>query len=136
MGLQFEVTSGEWLRDVDAIRVARYLYKGIVFANLLFLELHPNFPRLYQSGVVYKFAGTTEMVTMDVVFERGWGSCGHLSAWRAAELIHYGEAPEADLAYWLQDARTDLYHVLVRLYGRDGSDGVYEDPSALLGMQV
>lgn len=98
--------------------------------------MHNTVPTLYRSGVVY--ARTRVWDTIPAVMARraprapaGYGDCKSLTAWRVAELRNSGV--ECDAVFrWnpRQDNPAILdFHILVQR-----ADGVFEDPSKVLGM--
>ena len=58
--------------------------------NVDFLRAHPDFPRLFDSGVRYDREPTSvreEFCTIPVVYDQGWGDCDDIAPWRSAELV-------------------------------------------------
>lgn len=99
--------------------------------DLHYLQLHPNTPALFVSGVRYRKEPwhKEDWAAVPEVLKRGWGDCEDLACWRAAELILRGEPANA---FWEQQDTVNgrrLYHILVRR-----ADGQTEDPSRVLGM--
>lgn len=138
--------TSNWLRRS---RVFGTVIKAILDAqvrnNLLYLQLHPNTPKLYESGVRYKNEpeGQTcfgrpveEFAAIPVVLSRMTGDCDDLAPYRVAELIHAG-VPAKIRIQWRARRNADgsqgrkYFHIVVRL-----PDGRIEDPSALLGMNA
>lgn len=109
--------------------LSRYVYEAMIDANRRFIEANPDFPKLYDSGVVYDYSGTFEFVDCATTYFRGKGSCGHLTAWRIAELRNEGKKATIHLDPQGEMDGFFTYHVLIRL-----GDGSTEDPSVILGM--
>lgn len=112
------------------VRVARFFYEGVVYWNQLVLEAHPGIPLLSEAGIHYEPKRMTEFPDILTILGRGWGSCGHLSCWRVAELRNRGERAEIVIRDQGLIPEGQLFHVLV--HTRHG----YEDPSIQLGMKV
>ena len=106
------------------------------------------YPRLYDSGVVYKEEkpGREDWPDIPKVLSQGWGDCEDLAAYRAAELRVYDGIDAEPVIKWkwipVEEMRAAgwarhklprdgiwLVHCLVR-----HQDGTIEDPSLLLGM--
>jgi hypothetical protein len=94
-------------------------------------------PPLYDSGVRFQnepWAGKFETIASALkVYQRRWGDCAHLAAYRIGELRLEG-IPASCKVYWRHLPKPGgrllkLFHVEVRL-----PDGSVEDPSRLLGM--
>lgn len=111
-----------------------------------FLAAHPNFPRLYDTGVFYMTpeapCGGDLFQDLRTTLQRGHGDCKELSCWRAAELFVRDRIETARPCFrrrWvMRDERgrpvpfaqaAALYHVAVRVHGF-----TVEDPSRRLGM--
>jgi hypothetical protein len=101
-----------------------------------------RFPKLYESGVVYRREnGTENWLDIPHVIEAGWGDCEDLTFWRVAELRQEG-TKAAPFAKWRRVNGVYKYHALVRRFapGRDhfgrqvNSKAWLEDPSKRLGM--
>jgi len=110
------------------------LLEGLVKANQVWLA-NAKFPRLYESGVVYRREGigkdgqpTEIWRSIPVIYSDGYGDCEDLSCWRCAELRE-GGTRAYPLVY---QTKTGGFHVVVRKqqYGK----WVIEDPSRKLGM--
>lgn len=115
--------------------------EGLMLQDMAWLDVHPETPDLYQSGVIYKpelhreiNGRTTEYgedwQTIPYVLYYGYGDCEDLGAWRAAELnqkYHIRALPDVKVRQ-LDNGRWRA-HVRVRW-----PDGTIEDPSAKLGM--
>lgn len=107
--------------------------RALVAQNLAWLIVHPNTPKLYDSGVVYEREppGQEEWQTIPSVIDQGSGDCEDLAAWRVAELQRAGEPARIITKSARQLSGKLLIHVLVRR-----GDGTLEDPSMLLGMGI
>jgi len=100
-----------------------------------YLEMYPQTPDLYNSGVRYHQlvmpnGDDDDWQDIPTIRRFGYGDCEDLACWRVAELIvKYGIKAEP-LVVWKEGADgSELYHILV---GRP--DGIVEDPSKQLGM--
>lgn len=136
--------TSNWLRKSRIFgTVIKALLDAQVRNNLLYLSLHRGTPGLYASGVRYQpepvgqtFNGipAEEFALIPVVLARKHGDCDDLAPWRVAELIHAGERAKIRIQ-WRARRNADgsvgrkFFHIVVRR-----SNGVVEDPSALLGM--
>jgi hypothetical protein len=101
-----------------------------------------SYPKLYESGVVYRREdGTENWLDIPHVVAAGSGDCEDLVFWRVAELRKAG-VKAAPFAKWRRVNGAFKYHALVRRYapGRDhlgrlvNSTKWLEDPSRRLGM--
>ena len=100
------------------------------------------YPKVYESGVVYRREdGTENWLDIPHVIKAGWGDCEDLVFWRVAELRQQ-KIKAAPFAKWRRVNGVFKYHALVRRYapGRDhfgrriNSNEWLEDPSRRLGM--
>lgn len=103
--------------------------------NCLYLANCPDTPRLYDSGVVFEpedrecSDGTCKeerFCTIPIVLAARKGDCDDLAPWRAAELTVRDGIVSIPL---IVPVGPRSWHVFVQR-----SDGVWEDPSAVLGM--
>lgn len=96
--------------------------------NVLWLQRHPDTPRLYASGVRYRRepSGQEEWSTIPDVLSRGYGDCEDLAAWGAAELRMKG-IDARPIAY---QSGPHTWHAVIEL-----PDGRRIDPSKKLGMK-
>jgi hypothetical protein len=117
------------------------LMEAMCAIDLLHLRQRP-YPKLYESGVVYRREdGTENWLDVPSVIKAGWGDCEDLVFWRVAELRKDG-VKAAPFAKWRRVNGVYKYHALVRRYGpgRDHfgrfitSNEWLEDPSRRLGM--
>lgn len=117
------------------------LMEAMCAINLLHLRQRP-YPKLYESGVVYRREdGTENWLDIPNVIKAGWGDCEDLVFWRVAELRKDG-VKAAPFAKWRRVNGVYKYHALVRRYapGRDhfgrqiNASQWLEDPSRRLGM--
>lgn len=111
----------------------RYLGQALTLANLIILRSGSSVPSLYLSGVRYRQEPHhwpfERFDNLETCFQRGWGDCDDLAAWRCAELLHQG-VKAGIVVSWKPYEGSKLYHVTVRL-----PNGKKEDPSAKLGMK-
>jgi hypothetical protein len=117
------------------------LMEAMCAINLLHLRQR-RYPKLYESGVVYRREdGTENWLDIPRVIEAGWGDCEDLVFWRVAELRKEG-VKAAPFAKWRRIDGVFKYHALVRRFspGRDHfgrmvkANAWLEDPSRRLGM--
>jgi hypothetical protein len=117
------------------------LMEAMCAINQLHLR-YKRYPKLYESGVVYRREDHTEnWLDIPHVVEAGWGDCEDLTFWRVAELREEG-IKAAPFAKWRFLDGAYKYHALVRRFapGRDhfgrqvNSKAWLEDPSKRLGM--
>lgn len=113
--------------------VCAKLVEALVYANRLWLPLHPDTPPLYQSGVVFQaeLPGMTNwFADIPWTLREGSGHCVALTAWRIAELRERGENCTVCVDKWdsSDGLGVELHIFLKRANGRT------EDPARLLGM--
>ena len=117
------------------------LMEAMCAIDLLHLRQR-RYPKLYESGVVYRREDRSEnWLDIPHVIKAGWGDCEDLVFWRVAELRHQ-KIKAAPFAKWRRVNGVYKYHALVRRYapGRDhfgrmiNSNEWLEDPSRRLGM--
>lgn len=107
---------------------------ALMMTNVAYLQVHPNTPALYSSGVYYleEPMGEEDFFDIPTVLRQGYADCEDLAAWRAAEYLVVGRWA-APLVTWeaieYPTGNIDLlFHVQVQTqYG-------IEDPSVVLGM--
>lgn len=109
-----------------------YLLDALVAVDRLWLQMYPEAPWLYESGVRYVYKDPIEAAAWQDIpntLDKGFGDCKDFAAWRVAELLERVGVDATPAIQWrLVDGSWRL-HALVRL-----SDGSLEDPSKLLGM--
>lgn len=136
-GMESVTFETDAFRNPDAApEVLSYYLMCLYGINKVIQKINPNLPRIYQSGIRYKAEarGLEKWIDAERVIAQGNGDCEDLATWRAAELtvrdnllsipifrMHIIPTPKGP-------AR--LYHIMVKR-----SDGVYEDPSYILGMR-
>ena len=144
--------SGDDLREAENFATTvRNLVSSVTERNVRGMRQSP-YPPLYHSGVVYAVdpPGIVSLADAETVLKRGWGHCGHLSAYLAAELIVQGFGAGIRIRWpWERKRGRRLFHVQVRLdpkhgYGPPGygqiddpsnaAEGQILDPSRMLGM--
>ena len=130
--------------EADRVRSERsllLLMEAMCAIDELHLKLR-TYPKLYESGVVYRREdGTENWLDIPSVIAAGWGDCEDLVFWRVAELRKDG-VKAAPFAKWRRVNGVYKYHALVRRFspGRDHfgrfvkSNAWLEDPSRRLGM--
>lgn len=108
-------------------------FEGMTATNAIWLQNHPEAPKLYESGVRYQREGSPEL-WFDVagILAHGYDDCEGLACWRAAELRNQGYGARPVLREYKKADGGRLYHCLVEVDTPDGP--MYDDPSARLGM--
>lgn len=100
--------------------------------NLLYLQAHPDTPRIERSGVIYREEppGQEDWQDIPTSLKMGIADCEDLACWRAAELIFFEKvrARAVSRAFKRPDGGV-LYHIVV-----EREDGAVEDPSKIRGM--
>jgi len=108
------------------------LLEGLVQANVVYLETHPNTQLLYDAGVRYQRErpGRENWLTIPQLYEKGVGDCEDLGAALAAEYRIAG------FNAWAFAERTGKkrFHTLVCIV--EGGEEFIEDPSRVLGMRT
>ena len=105
-----------------------WLLEALSQVDKIWLELHPETPPLYQSGVVYEMEKGELFRDIPTLMEDGVGDCDCLASWRVAELQAIGVNARPYIK-WRKVGQQWIYHALVALPG-----GQIEDPSLALGM--
>ena len=91
------------------------LMEAMCAINQLHLKLR-RYPKLYESGVVYRREdGTENWLDIPSVIKAGWGDCEDLVFWRVAELRKDG-VKAAPFAKWRRVNGVYKYHALVRRF--------------------
>jgi hypothetical protein len=117
------------------------LMEAMCAIDLLHLR-QQRYPKLYESGVVYRREDRTEnWLDIPHIIKAGWGDCEDLVFWRVAELRQQ-KIKAAPFAKWRRVNGVYKYHALVRRFapGRDhfgrmvNAKAWLEDPSRRLGM--
>jgi hypothetical protein len=103
--------------------------EGITQLDEQILKQSPDFPPIYESGVIYRKEAQDVWRHADDVLCSGWGDCDDLAPWRAAELRVSGEDPDAYV--YVYQSGPHRYHAVVAR-----GNGRIEDPSLILGMKV
>lgn len=117
-------------------RVLRLMLEALTQADELYLRNHPDTPPLFLTGVRYQNEppGHEDWDGWPQILMQGWGDCEDLVAARCSELrVRHGVRAFPDFVWRTivhpNGQEQDVYHILVRF-----PDGVYEDPSRILGM--
>lgn len=130
--------------EADRVRSEKsllLLMEAMCAIDLLHLRQR-TYPKLYESGIVYRREdGTENWLDIPSVIKAGWGDCEDLVFWRVAELRKQG-IKAAPFAKWRRVNGVFKYHALVRRFspGRDHfgrfvkANAWLEDPSRRLGM--
>lgn len=105
-----------------------WLLEALAQIDRVYLEIHPEIPPLYESGVVYKMEKGEVFRDIKHIMDNGGGDCDCLSCWRVAELQQIGIKARPYIK-WRKEGKNWIYHALVWL-----PNGYIEDPSLALGM--
>ena len=131
--------------------------ESLVWIDRLWLQQHPDTPKLYDSGIRYEPEFNIERwQDIPSTIKRGYGDCDDLSTWLIAEYREQGVDAKPWVKWaWKKDGSV-LFHALVKLPDRyiympyeakdrfTGNGGRYEvrkiegpieDPSLRLGMR-
>lgn len=119
-----------------------YILEAVCRANMKWLELFPQTPNLYESGVYYvPEDGTEEWPDVQSLYERGCGDCEDLACARVAELRIRHRVKCRPFIRWRETKEGHrTYHVLVAIKNPrgntiiNGERYIIEDPSKRLGM--
>jgi len=107
---------------------------ALVATNVAYLEMYPNTPGLYQSGVFYQEEeiGLEDFFDIPTVLLQGYADCEDLAAWRCAEYLSVGEWAYPVVSWEAIEHDNGVIDILfhVRVQSRFG----LEDPSEILGM--
>lgn len=114
-------------RDYSRRRLL-WLLESLCQVNRIWIELHPETPPLYRSGVIYKIEQGEIFRDIPTIIDDGGGDCDCLASWRVAELQAIGINARPYIK-WRKEGQRWIYHALVMLPG-----GRVEDPSLALGM--
>ena len=130
-GPQFRLRSFDVLDVPSREAVLRLMMEALIAANVAYLRLHPETPRLYESGVRYEEEPGLQDDWNDIpeTLSLGVGDCEDLAAWRIAELRVAGEQAAMPRVSVFTEGRRITYHIAVRR-----AAGPIEDPSRELGM--
>ena len=123
----------------DRLDAIRTIIEALVLVDLAWLDLHPETPPLYLSGVVYRVdpLGLETWGDIPCILSAAppSGDCKDLVAWRLAELRRSGQDPGAKPFLRRFDDVVNgrlviEYHVQILR----GDGRTFEDPSVVLGM--
>lgn len=108
------------------------LLESLTRIDQKYLLEHPDTPKLYDAGVVYRPEfGTEEWQDIPTTLKRGYGDCEDLSTHRSAEIRNEGHSCiSKPYIRWQYRNGAPRFHALVEL-----CDGSIEDPSLKLGMR-
>jgi len=129
--LMIKLFENDSLSEADRSRrsILQFM-EAMIIHNRDWLRLHPETPRLYESGVVYRPEEDTEdWQDIQTTMELGYADCEDLSTWRIAELNQKYNVKAYPYITWRQTETGMIYHALVRW-----PTGHIEDPSRALGM--
>lgn len=132
-------------------RILRALLDALLVADVEYLRLHRDTPRIYQSGVVYEReplpkeieqmypqcvtpckapVHPEEWKSIPFCIKDGYADCEDLASWACAERIVFDGMTGVNTDFsWRKIGSMIVYHIFVR-----HADGSIEDPSARLGM--
>jgi hypothetical protein len=130
-GPQFRLRSFDVLDASSREAVLRLMMEALIAANVAYLRLHPDTPRLYESGIRYEEEPGTQDDWNDIpeTLSLGVGDCEDLAGWRIAELRLQGEQAAMPRVTVFTQGNRVTYHIAVRR-----AAGHIEDPSRELGM--
>lgn len=107
----------------------RALLDCLIDLDTICLDVYPNLPSLYQSGVIYRLMPTkAPWDTTPILVARQFTDCKSLVAARIAELRRAGRVA-IPVFRNITDGWGTMFHILI-LHG----NGQWECPSRLLGM--
>src|SRR6185436_5501713 len=93
-----------------------YMLEAVCRANMKWLELYPNTPPLYKSGVYYvEEDGTEEWPDIPTLYRNGKGDCEDLACARVAELRMKGIRCRPFIRWRSHSNGSRTYHVLVAI---------------------
>lgn len=123
--------------NMEAVRgILGPMLDAMVAINVAYLQTHPQTPRLYQAGVVYRRerSGIEDWRNIPRILKEKEGDCEDLACYRIAELRVYDGEPDATYAVTMRRRPNGhyLFHIKVKRGARMGFG--YEDPSLKLGM--
>jgi len=127
----FELLSFETISFEDKIAILERMLEALIYANLTYLRVRPDTPKLYDSGVIYvtEPEGQDEWQDIPTTLAKRSGDCEDLASYRVAELRMQGVKAMPYVTGAKKANGFTLFHIRVRY-----PDGRIEDPSALLGM--
>lgn len=109
------------------------LLDALTAIDALYLERHPETPRLYESGIRYmeEPPGQEEWQDVPTSLRMGKADCEDVATWRAAELaLRDGQDARPTFRRSKRWDGATLYHIVTLR-----QDGMVEDPSRALGMR-
>ena len=119
--------------DARAVRILEKCLALLVDVNESYLDLHPECPLMYLSGIRYEQERPREELfkSIPVILQDPRHiDCEDLACWRVAELRRRFNEPGAKVFYyWREAPGMKLFHIQVLR-----ANGHVEDPSVLLGM--
>lgn len=118
-------------QEAESHEALKVLLQAVTINDVLYLQTHPNTPKLYDSGVFYREepGGCEDWQDIPTSLRRGRCDCDDVACWRAAELIVQGVPASADFEIQRSRDGKVLYHIITRT-----AHGT-EDPSYILGMR-
>jgi hypothetical protein len=109
-----------------------YYLHALYLIDCLYLQLHPEAPKIYEAGVHYEEEppGREDWQDIPTSVRRKNGDCEDLASWRAAELcVRQGIRAYPTFIWKVRPSGAYLYHIQTTY-----PDGSVEDPSRRLGM--
>lgn len=133
----FQLATMDLLPPNRRQNILHALVEALTWANMQWLEEHPETPSLYASSPAYQLKVRPMSIDfwadIPTVIAQGGGDCKDFTAWRIAELRKHGAAMVVpEIKYIPQRLPTGEIVNLWHVYVRQGPKT--EDPSRLLGM--
>lgn len=133
----YRLASFDVLPERVKFEVLGLLLDALILANVRYLQVRPQTPNLYESGVRYLTEPDNVDEWQDIpdTLARMHGDCEDLASWRVAELKVRGGEPTAthaisvDLLPNASGRLVTTFHICVMR-----ANGKIEDPSRRLGM--
>jgi hypothetical protein len=124
--------------DLANAKALEALMNCLTDLDSLWLRMHPDTPRLYDSGVFYKRTDIWD--TIPALYGRSYGDCKSLAACRVAELRARGIKCRPVFRFITEPSESPydqtgytMYHILV-MFADNRVQGLWGDPSKVLGM--
>lgn len=103
--------------------------EALISINLVYLELHPETPKLTSSAFGVVYGRTNDWLSIPALYARRFGDCKSLTAMRVAEHRIRGKNANPVFRSRKNETGGTDFHILVQI----GVDS-FEDPSKECGM--